>query len=270
MPNNFAVHDRCTGCSGKASPGVKSYAAYAEDAWPYQTSMGIYNCRRIGGTGSYSKHACGDAYDQGIPVNSNGTAILELGEPVVEALAANGIALGISQIIYNRKIYDRRSPNGRTYKGVHPHYNHLHISFTHAAGQNLTYATIVSILGDPGDEMNALKLGDKGHAVGWYQTALNEKSAVNPKLKVDNDFGPATETAVKQYQGSTGSFDKNGVIDGALGPLIAKDHPSQSGGAKAKREMMGNRGYKVSRVRRVTKIPSIIRLWLLSQLWPVT
>ena len=152
MSNNFAVHESCLGCSGGPSPGIKAYAAYAEDAWPYQTSMGIYNCRFIGGTTTYSKHACGDAYDQGIPTESNGGPIPQLGDPVVTALAANGVALGISQIIYNRKIYDRRSPNGRTYRGRHPHYNHLHISFTHGAGQNLTYAYIVLVLGDPKGE----------------------------------------------------------------------------------------------------------------------
>ncbi len=98
-----------------------------------------------------------------------------------------------------------------------------------------------------GDEMNALKRGSSGFGVQWYQTALNEKSAVTPKLVIDDVFGPNTERAVKQYQGVSG-FDKNGVIDGALGPLIAKDHPSQVGqkGDKGDTGDRGPRGVKGS------------------------
>ena len=199
MSNNFAAHESCRGCSGGPSPGVKAYAAYAEDAWPYQTSMGIYNCRYIGGTTTYSKHACGDAYDQGIPTESNGQPIPQLGDPVVEALAANGVALGISQIIYNRKIYDRRSPNGRTYRGRHPHYNHLHISFTHGAGQNLTYAYIASVLGNPnqtGEEaMLELTPESAPEDIRSLQGRLN--TAYDAGLKEDTKWGSLTAAAVQ-------------------------------------------------------------------------
>ena len=108
-----------------------------------------------------------------------------------------------------------------------------------ATGIDLT--TVAGATGD--DEMNALKKGDSGNGVRWYQTALNQKSAVTPKLTIDGVFGSSMERAVKQYQKSTGSFDENGVIDGALGPLIAKDHPSM-GGQKGDKGDKGDDGAK--------------------------
>jgi len=106
-------------------------------------------------------------------------------------------------------------------------------------GTGIDLTTVAGATGD--DEMNALKKGDFGNGVRWYQTALNEKSAVTPKLTVDGKFGSSMERAVKQYQKSTGSFDENGVIDGALGPLIAKDHPSM-GGQKGDKGDPGKKG----------------------------
>lgn len=248
MSNNFAVYDSCPKCSGKASPGVKAYAAYAEDAWPYQTSMGIYNCRYIGGTTTYSKHACGDAYDQGIPTQSNRAAIPQLGDPVVKALAANGIALGISQIIYNRKIYDRRSPNGRTYKGRHPHYNHLHISFTQGAGQSLTYAYIVSVLGEPeGEDMSLLGFdigvmgapAVKGLKSETLQAMLVERGydlgTWGPNEDgIDGSAGDDTRTALHEWKIAAGITPATSAGQGKIGAYeYTQLHPKSgtSGGA---------------------------------------
>lgn len=245
MSNNFAVHDACLGCSGGPSPGVKAYAAYAEDAWPYQTSMGIYNCRYIGGTRTYSKHACGDAYDQGIPTESNGQPIPPLGDPVVNALAANGVALGISQVIYNRKIYDRRSPNGRTYRGKHPHYNHLHISFTHGAGQNLTYAYIASVLGDPeGEDMSLLgfdigKMGDpsvKGLKSSALQAMLVERGynlgTFGPNNDgVDGSAGDTTRKVLHDWKIASGITPDTSAGEGKIGAYeYAQFHPNVTAG----------------------------------------
>ena len=55
-----------------------------------------------------------------------------------------------------------------------------------------------------------LKRGDKGDAVKTLQSKLND---VGYNLTVDGDFGPATETALKDYQ------QKNGLtVDGICGP----------------------------------------------------
>jgi len=227
--------------------GAKSLLAYLEDYFWYVNSLGICNCRNVGGSSSLSHHANCRALDAGIPTNG-GLYIPAWGDPLIELLGPFGDRLGLDHLILNRRIYSARSPDGRYYGGVSPHNDHAHIGLSHSGAVNLNYATLVAVLGLPtgvqlpgDDEMNALKRGDKGNGVGWYQTALNEKSAVTPKLVVDQDFGPKTEAAVKQYQ-EQADFTKNGVIDGALGPLIAKDHPEMQGGEKGDKGDKGATG----------------------------
>jgi peptidoglycan hydrolase-like protein with peptidoglycan-binding domain len=45
-----------------------------------------------------------------------------------------------------------------------------------------------------------IQKGSKGPVVGLAQTRLNQRKVVTPPLKVDDDFGPLTEAAVKTYQ----------------------------------------------------------------------
>jgi hypothetical protein len=198
--------------------------------FPYQFSLGICNCRSVRGGSTFSHHANCRAYDCGIPTNDKRYRP-ELGDPIHRLLGPHGQRLGFDHLILNRIIYSRRSPDGRPYKGVHPHYNHAHIGLTSKAGANLNYATLVAVLGEPaggptpgGDlEMNALKLGSKGDAVGYYQEALNNLVSTKPLLKVDKDFGTKTDTAVRQYQADA-DVPENGIIDGVLGHLIGRKH----------------------------------------------
>ncbi len=56
-----------------------------------------------------------------------------------------------------------------------------------------------------------LKKGSKGDAVKGLQNALNERASQG--VAVDGNFGPATENAVKGYQGAASL-----VVDGIAGP----------------------------------------------------
>lgn len=137
-----------TSCTPRTPLGATSLAAYLKDSLSYTFSMGICNCRNVGGSSSLSHHANCRAYDCGIPTNG-GKYRPELGDPIHQLLGPAGRRLGLDHLILNRIIYSARSPNGREYKGVHPHYNHAHIGLTAAAGLNLNYASIVAILGPP-------------------------------------------------------------------------------------------------------------------------
>lgn len=68
-----------------------------------------------------------------------------------------------------------------------------------------------------GDEMS-LRKGDSGNAVKKHQEGLNLWN-VKLGLDEDGDFGPATESATKQYQ-KAADLDQNGVIDGVTSALI--------------------------------------------------
>lgn len=233
MSKNFASTNSCTACIGSARPGAKALAAYLEDRFPYQASMGIYNCRVVAGTTTLSQHACGRAYDCGVPVINATTANTALGMPIVDLLGEHGLRLGISQLVYDRKIWDRSTPNGRLYKGVHPHYNHIHITLTQQSGELLNYATLVAVLGPadatlpPQEEEMALKNGDGGPAVEWYQKALlGQNPASLPQFGADADFGTETEAAVKAFQ-KLFLLPETGQIDGITADLLSEYHPSR-------------------------------------------
>ncbi|MFB2938805.1 peptidoglycan-binding protein [Aerosakkonemataceae cyanobacterium BLCC-F154] len=55
-----------------------------------------------------------------------------------------------------------------------------------------------------------IRLGSKGSDVKYLQQLLNKKGY---SLKVDGDFGPRTEAAVKQFQKS-----RRLTVDGIVGP----------------------------------------------------
>lgn len=67
--------------------------------------------------------------------------------------------------------------------------------------------------GPPAAGNVVLNRGDKGVRVSNMQASLNSHFPAYSKLKVDGDFGPATEKVVKEFQRRTGL-----VQDGIVGP----------------------------------------------------
>ena len=149
MSNNFAPWDSCTMDARGPQPGALALLAWHREAdVPPGRSGGIFAPRNVRGGTTRSVHACGRALDWMRPVarsTGRGTAS---GERLVRLLARHGRRVGIQLIIYNRRIYSARNPEGVYYGGVHPHYDHLHIELTRAAAQNLTLATLRAVLGD--------------------------------------------------------------------------------------------------------------------------
>ena len=162
MSYNWGSYSSPTSCLPKIPQGAKSLLAYLDDSFPWVFSLGICNCRNVGGGSSLSHHANCRALDAGIPTGSGGSYIPEFGDPIIELLGPHGRELGLDHLILNRIIYSARSPNGRPYSGVHPHFNHAHIGLTEAGAINLNYATLVAVLGEPagGDNMAFLPLLD--------------------------------------------------------------------------------------------------------------
>ncbi|MCA9127681.1 MAG: serine hydrolase [Planctomycetales bacterium] len=71
-----------------------------------------------------------------------------------------------------------------------------------------------------------LTLGATGLMVESLQRTLNDR--LNQNLSIDGDFGPATQTAVRQFQSAKG-LSPTGIVDSgtwqALGELITHDEP---------------------------------------------
>ncbi len=179
MTYNWMVYDPATGCIPH-SAGAKALAAYLEDRFPYQYSGGICNCRNINGGSTWSHHAECRAYDCMIPTD-NGAYIPEYGDPIIELLGPHGRRLGLDHVILNRVFYADSSPDGRYYSGRHPHYNHAHIGLNTLGANNLTYATLVAVLGDPFDRnpppgeetMLPLEFGDVSEDIRLAKDRLN-------------------------------------------------------------------------------------------------
>lgn len=241
MSFNWATYSGATGCIKYGPAGCQALLTYLEDRFPHQWSKGICNCRSVNGGSSYSHHAECRAYDQGMPI----VVGQALGYEVVKVIGPHGRELGVDHIITNKQpwsstrgqpyIFSARSPEGRVYTGAHPHKDHNHIGLTRSSGRNLTYATLVSVLGPAtpeGDDDMLLKKGDKGQSVAELQKIMAEKFGQNNGTWTpfagrspfdgagygkgeDGDFGGTCETNVKNVQGNLGQT-KTGVVDQLL------------------------------------------------------
>jgi hypothetical protein len=203
----FAKFEPAYRCAGGARPGAKALAAVLLEKFPRGRNGGIYNCRRVRGRPSTSIHSDGRAIDIMVPNRDYGAAI-------VKALLPYVGRLGIQTIINNRTIWSAKSPRGRRYTGVSPHYDHVHIELNRAAGKGLTKASARAILKGaknpvapkPAVKPAALTLavrnvqpGDKGAQVLSLQKALAREVGLNYS-SAPGVFGPKTRAAYKAWQ----------------------------------------------------------------------
>lgn len=152
----YRIHPRVSAqdCSGRPQPGLVALAAVLEELWPAQANWGIYNCRKVRGSSSLSHHAEGRAYDCGIPLIS-GKANTKVGDPICRALLENAWELGIDHVIWNRRQWTAKYPDGAAYSGSNPtlrHEDHIHVGMTWTAARTMTADTIRNIL--QGEDMN--------------------------------------------------------------------------------------------------------------------
>jgi hypothetical protein len=128
------------------------------------------------------------------------------GHDVVRELGADGRRLGVQAVIFDRTIWSARSPSGRPYTGVHPHYDHLHIELTREAGQRLTVAALGGPVKVPVRVVRpVLRQGARGEHVRVLQRNVGG-------LAVDGVFGPLTTGAVRRFQQARGL-----TVDGIVG-----------------------------------------------------
>jgi peptidoglycan hydrolase-like protein with peptidoglycan-binding domain len=220
--------------------------AYVLATFPRATNLGIYNCRNARGTTTFSPHAEGRAIDVGFPLASNGRGS-SYGYALVNALLkADPSKLGIQAIIYDRKIWSAKSPSGRDYTGVHPHYDHVHIEMTRAAADSVTLATVRSVLGggvSTGSRYEAYKTGVKpgSRTIGQFRTQpwsagddvkevqrlLNAWYPKLSRLAVDGYFGAKTTDRVRYLQSKAGIAVDGFVGKTTWGRILDGAHPSK-------------------------------------------
>jgi peptidoglycan hydrolase-like protein with peptidoglycan-binding domain len=118
----------------------------------------------------------------------------------------------LKYVIYNRRIWSktRASEGWRYYSGTNAHRDHAHVSVgTGSDGRSTgpyddTSPWGIANIGQPSAPTTGLvpaaplREGDSSSRVGHLQRSLN--TALSLKLAVDDDYGPATVTAVKTLQ----------------------------------------------------------------------
>lgn len=217
-------------CTNWTPPGSVQFMEWAiRDFGQGARNLGIYNCRDVRGSTNNSLHGEGRAVDVGFSgvANPAGTRLLNLLLPHVGTL-------GIQMIIWNRRIYSARYPNGAKYTGLVPHTDHLHIELTWHSARNLTRDYIRRVVGGvsvpkpspapaptpapaPAPDWQAIRRWNAGLVyndfvklpnldgssppsmqIGVLQNALN--IVRNAGLKVDGHYGGATMLQVLAFQ----------------------------------------------------------------------
>jgi hypothetical protein len=173
-------------------------------------NLGIFNCRTVRGGTTTSLHGEGRALDFGI--NPHGA---RYGTELAEQLRANSAELGVQCIIWNRRIWSGSYPQAgwRTYSGVNPHVDHLHVELSWDAARTLTAARVAQVLGGPPPAAPlAAPSGSPTIGRGATGPAVREAQQLL-RIPVDGDFGPGTEKAVRAFQAARGL-----TVDGVIGP----------------------------------------------------
>ena len=223
----FVGWEPAEGCTEGPEPG-----AVALMHWVLSTyerigvySLGIYNCRMIRGCAFPSVHGEGRALDIGLPTGPDSKGTPE-GHRLVERLRRVGEQLGIQCIVYDRRIWSAQSPrpDGRSWAGVVPHYNHIHLELCRESARALTRDRVCSILGgrtttgptpvsfgpyNSGAHLGErrLRLGSVGNDVRFVQFLIGAgRCGVN-----DGIFGHETKSGVRWYQDLRG-LAPNGVV----------------------------------------------------------
>lgn len=186
----FPAWEPAVSCSGSATPGAQALMRWVIEHYGTKGAQnwGIYNCRDIRGGATTSLHGEGRAGDIGFPVGDIDA------DQLLRRLLRRVGRLGIQAVIYERVIYSAKSPEGRPYTGVAPHWDHLHVELTREASRDLTYATVSAVLSPPtrhaGDRV--LREGMRGADVRWLQRKL--------RVEPDGQFGPKTTKAVVDWK----------------------------------------------------------------------
>jgi len=125
------------GCGDGPLPGATALQAAALQRWAVSgaTSLGIFNCRRVGGGLAWSVHAEGRAGDIGIR-----RELVALGDQLLAALRGHNWELGLQRIIFRRRIYDASRPTGAPFSDDGAHDEHLHWEQTWDAALHLSQA----------------------------------------------------------------------------------------------------------------------------------
>ncbi len=143
---SFPAYQPVSGC-GDDGDGATHMLYWLDRESPWRDvgfNLGVCACRRVAGKAVTSQHARCRAWDLGLPL-VNGRAN-PVGHQIVAALLPHVAQLGITEIIWNRTRWSASAPRGAPYRGVSPHYDHIHAAHTLTATRLLNVPTIRAVM----------------------------------------------------------------------------------------------------------------------------
>lgn len=224
----FVVWEPASRCTSGPQPGAVALMNWVLEHYEKRgaANLGIYSCRPVRGGEAWSLHSEGRALDIKLPLGPDGKGT-ELGHRLVRRLRGDGERLGIQCMIYDRRIWSAKSPdgNGREYTGAAPHYDHIHLELNWRGARELDPQQVARILGGkpartpravdfgpfnrtapPG--RRRLRLGSAGNDVKHVQEHIGRQRCG----EADGYFGHQTKSGVRWHQ------DLRGVRpDGVVG-----------------------------------------------------
>ncbi|MDH3260482.1 MAG: M15 family metallopeptidase [Acidimicrobiia bacterium] len=182
------------------------------------TQTGAYNCRKIGGTNTWSAHAWGLAVDVDWRLNP-------MRLPLTTVIPAS-----LRAIKTRLKTVDTRVPVlrwGGSWRTPDPmHFEIIATPVEIAEGLELDG---LSAAIQPKETPDMIKKGDHGPTVEWWQERLLAWQADSlPEYGADGDFGDETERAIRRFEAEQ-EINQRGVIDlvrGAALMAVTSDTPA--------------------------------------------
>lgn len=98
----------------------------------------------------------------------------------------------VKYVIWNGRIWKKRTGQWEAYRGINPHKHHVHISVQPTGYDNAEDWPLSVGSPDASPARPTLKRGDKGREVARLQSRLG--------IEADGNFGLGTENAVKRFQ----------------------------------------------------------------------
>ena len=144
-----------------------------------------------------------------------------LGDRIYDYLWANRVRLGVRHIIWQQSITSTvvdpgvRRPMADRGNTTANHMDHVHVQFlTDSYTAPSATPALAKPASKPASVSEYLKRGVKSNAVRSLQLGLNRVFPAYSRLSVDGDFGPATESVVREFQRRS-----HIGADGIVGPV---------------------------------------------------
>lgn len=132
-------YDGATGPSGGPTPG----AIAVRNHWTAVTGLGnqgIYNPRKVrGSTTTWSVHATGRAVD--LKANAHDPWEKATADAYAAFLIRHAVTLQVQYLIWNRRSWSL-ARGWRTYSGVSPHEDHIHVELNLDGGRDVTLSKL--------------------------------------------------------------------------------------------------------------------------------